>query len=512
MAPETPTRRLKFLRNLWRAIVVAGLILLPSSSIELYAGPGRPPPYVAAADVPPSCSAPVDRDWIDKVEHIRWVAYSSPNPNPGPGFFQPSTEAITGDLLTLKRAGFTGLVTYGSAGVMGRDFPAIAQSLGFDGLILGIWNPDSEDEMNNARRAASLPIVLGYGIGNEGLYGSRDRYSLAALCGAIADLRLATGRPATTSEEIDDYESHPELLAVGDWIFPIAHPYWHSTKYAEAALAWEQDEYRALAARTDRFVLFKEVGLPTSGAYGLSEANNDLFYRGLAASEVRFVYFEGFDQPSKTGSSVEPNWGIFRSNHRPKLLGWNLMGYRPFSSTGANDGWVLECAPESGTGCQTDTSEPTLIVGDDADNRQYRGFLSFNTAGLPDRAIVLSVTLRVKAARVVGASTLNKQRSLWVDVCAPYFGASAALTASDYQAGEDCLTAGSLAGQAGNAWFVAQFPKQALSVINLTGITQVRLRSDRDYRDNLKPNYIVFYGGESPPADAPVLVVKYRLP
>ena len=44
--------------------------------------------------------------------------------------------------------------------------------------------------------------------------------------------------------------------------------------------------------QTDRYVFFKEVGLPTAGAFGLSEANQDLYYRGLARTDVHFAYFE----------------------------------------------------------------------------------------------------------------------------------------------------------------------------------------------------------------------------
>ncbi|MFT3895801.1 MAG: hypothetical protein QM730_29635 [Anaerolineales bacterium] len=307
----------------------------------------------------PYCSDPVDSKWIAKVNHIQWVAYSSPNPSTEPGFFQPSPETIRKDLLTLKKAGFTGLVTYSSFGVMGKDFPYIADELGFDGIIMGVWDPSNQSELNNAKEAARLSSVLGYSIGNEGLYRDQgDRYTIPELCEAILSLRAGTGKPVTTSEETDDFEAHPYLYNVGDWVFANAHPYWHATKYAERAVQWEVKKYDLLSEQSGHFVFFREVGLPTFGAFGLSETNHDLYYRELAETDVRFVYFEGFDQPSKDHNSVEPHWGLFRFDQSPKLVAWNLMGVRPFTSSGPYDGWILECTESSNSGCSLDKTGP----------------------------------------------------------------------------------------------------------------------------------------------------------
>jgi exo-beta-1,3-glucanase (GH17 family) len=259
-------------------ILITLLALLPSSDpLSIISKP------IIADPIPPAnCSQPVDSAWIQKVERIRWVAYSSPNPKPEQGFYQPTREVMYHDLLALKKAHFTGLVTYSSFGVMGKEFLSVAESLGYDGIIMGVWDPTNAGELRNAKNASSSPIVLGYTIGNEGLDRRHDRYSIAQLCLAMSDLRLATGRPVTTSEEIDDYYIRPALLAVGDWYFPNAHPYWHFTKFPAAAVRWEQEQFQRFSQKTQRFVLFKEVGLPTDGAFGLSEPNHDEYYRSLA--------------------------------------------------------------------------------------------------------------------------------------------------------------------------------------------------------------------------------------
>ena len=61
-----------------------------------------------------------------------------PNPDPSGGYHQPAAGAIYSDLQTLKKAGFTGLITYGSRGIMGKQFLTIAASLGYQGILMGI--------------------------------------------------------------------------------------------------------------------------------------------------------------------------------------------------------------------------------------------------------------------------------------------------------------------------------------------------------------------------------------
>lgn len=494
-------------RFLWLILSITGLILL--SSLVHFNFIRQPQETETFGPYFPYCSDPVDSKWIAKVNRIKWVAYSSPNPNTEPGFFQPSPETIRKDLLTLKKAGFSGLVTYSSFGVMGNDFPYIANELGFKGIIMGVWDPDNQSELNNAKEASRLPSVLGYSIGNEGLYRSKgDRYTVPELCEAIMSLRASTGKPVTTSEETDDFEDHPYLFHVGDWVFANAHPYWHATKYAERAVGWEVKKYRQLTGQSNRFVFFREVGLPTFGAFGLSETNHDEFYRRLAETDVRFVYFEGFDQPSKDHNSVEPYWGIFRFDQSPKLAAWNLMGVRPFTSSGSYDGWVLECAEKSNSGCSLDKMGPTLIVGDDAERRQYRAILSFNTSGLPDDAVVSSVKLRVKTAEIVGWDPFARHGDLLVEACTPSVGLALVVQVSDFQVKRNCKSAGIFDTQTKDGWYTAELDP---SIVHLDGITQLRLHFQKDDDNNKTADYIEFFSGNAEDALRPNLVVDYGM-
>jgi len=57
--------------------------------------------------------------WIEKVSDIVWVDYSPSSSNPNTGLGATPDEIIA-DLAVLRDAGFNGLVTYASTGIMGR--------------------------------------------------------------------------------------------------------------------------------------------------------------------------------------------------------------------------------------------------------------------------------------------------------------------------------------------------------------------------------------------------------
>jgi len=266
--------------------------------------------------------AAVSKEWEQKVTQIRWVAYFPPTADPNQDI-EATSEAIQEDLEVLREAGFTGLVTYGAIGIMGQEFPKRAEAEGFQGIIMGIWDPKNEDELSAAKAASNLPIVVGFCVGNEGL---NKRYQLEELSETLQHLRATTGKPVTTTEELHDYADR-DFRLLGDWLFPNVHPYFHNLLDPEKAVRWTQGAFKSLRKKSDKFILFKEVGLPTAGDAGgkLSEENQKTYYMKLAETEVKFVYFEAFDQPWKTHLPIEPHWGIFRSDRTPKALGLYLI-------------------------------------------------------------------------------------------------------------------------------------------------------------------------------------------
>ncbi|MCX5645050.1 MAG: hypothetical protein NTZ17_10265 [Phycisphaerae bacterium] len=297
--------------------------------------------------------------WQEKIVNAVWVAYSPPSANPQKGM-EATVDAIRQDLSILHDAKFTGLVTYGSSGVMGKEFPQIARQAGFKGLIMGVWDPNNQQEMAAAVSAAKNPIILGYCVGNEGL---GKRYNVRDLSKAIDALRKATGKRVTTTEEIDDYTDE-ELLGLGDWIYPNAHPYFHSQLEPKAAIDWTVAAFQDLTRRGKRFVMFKEVGLPTAGdpAGKMSEAAQDTYYVELAKTPVKFVYFEAFDQPWKTHLPIEPHWGIFNSDRSPKVLAKRLLPPVPLQAAPDERFYVYEDADSS-----KNHFKPTGFMGDTGD-------------------------------------------------------------------------------------------------------------------------------------------------
>ncbi len=260
----------------------------------------------------------------DAFVSLEWIAYSPTNADPNQGM-EPTVDSIRDDLAVLREVGFTGLVTYSSTGVVGSDLPQLAEEAGFQGLIVGIWDLENEEEIAAAKASSESPIVLGYSVGNEGLH---ERYEMSELRNVIEDVRSSTGKPATTTEQVDDYYTEEDLLSIGDWVFPNAHPYFHSVTDPDLAVTWTEAAFDDLASLTaGQALVFKEVGLPTGGDTGgqLSEEGQKQYYLGLAVTDVDFVYFEAFDMTWKTTLPVEPHWGLFRFDRTPKEFACTLM-------------------------------------------------------------------------------------------------------------------------------------------------------------------------------------------
>jgi exo-beta-1,3-glucanase (GH17 family) len=255
-------------------------------------------------------------DLISKATSLCWVAYSPTNFDPDAGI-RPPLESVKEDLVTLRQAGFSGLVTYGAGIVDDIDaFAEVADSLGFQGLIVGVWDPTNQDELASAIAAAQHEIVCGICIGNEGL---DRRYTIETLTSVINYMSDTTHKLVTTTEELEDYND-PAVVLVGDWLFPNVHPYWHGIGDPDSAVQWTVNQYTNLSSLTDKLVLCKEVGMPTAGATGMSETIQAEYYRILQDTEVKFVFFEAFDQLWKQHEPVEPYWGLFRADRSPKVV------------------------------------------------------------------------------------------------------------------------------------------------------------------------------------------------
>ena len=177
------------------------------------------------------------------------------------------------------------------------------------------------------------------------------------------------------------------------------------------------------------------------------------------------------------------------------------------------DGWILESSENSGRGGARNASGVTLILGDDAADRQYRSILSFNTFSLPDTAIITSIVLKVRSQGVVGINPFTILQGLLVDISKPYFGTAVSLEAGDFQAAAGRGSVGTFSSTPSGGWYRVTLSTSARPFINLTGSTQFRLRFQKGDNDNESADYIKFFSGNyGTSTNRPLLVIQYYIP
>lgn len=184
---------------------------------------------------------------------------------------------------------------------------------------------------------------------------------------------------------------------------------------------------------------------------------------------------------------------------------------KTIASNPIQDGWILESGEASAVGSSRDSLSTTFNVGDDKKDKQYRSILSFQTASLPDNAMIASVQLKIKKQGLVGTDPFTTHTSLLVEIRQGAFNTNLALEAADFSASasssiKDAFT------QSTTSWYIANLTSPNLPFVNLFGITQFRLRFTLDDNDDLNADYLKFFTGNSTDANRPKLIVTYYLP
>ncbi len=225
---------------------------------------------------------------------------------------------------------------------------------------------------------------------------------------------------------------------------------------------------------------------------------------------VNTLYYpSGDDHPSITGSRKATTEFVPLLNvyyRRWKAGAVNIA----IKSNGVMDGWVLESTETSKVGGSLNSTLTTMRLGDDGLNRQYRAVLSFNTSVLPDNAVILSAMVKVKRAALVGTDPFNTHGSLWMDVRKGSFSNNPALEKTDFQSPSTKAAAASFNKINVMLWHNAVLKSANFSVINLTGLTQVRLRFGIDDNNDNGADYRLFFSGNS--ANKPALWITYYVP
>jgi CSLREA domain-containing protein len=182
-------------------------------------------------------------------------------------------------------------------------------------------------------------------------------------------------------------------------------------------------------------------------------------------------------------------------------------------SVGAQDGWVLETSENSNQGGLVNATAPTFVLGDDAENKQFRAILSFNTSALPDNAVISGVVLKIKRQSITGKNPFGTHGKILIDIRKGAFSNAAALQPTDFQAAANKPGVGVFVNKPrAGGWYVTRLNAAAFPYIHTTGITQLRLRFHKDDDNDRVADFLRFYSGNSVGANRPVLVVEYYVP
>jgi exo-beta-1,3-glucanase (GH17 family) len=248
--------------------------------------------------------------------------------------------------LTQLREHFDALITYDA--VHGaQQIPAIAKELKFRALVIGVWDPTDEAQVDAALDAARRfpDLVLGISLGNELLFS--HRLDTSALRTRIAQVRArAPAVPLSTTEPFHVYDEPAVAALPGELDFlllnvhPVFQP-WFRDAPDSAAAQFVVNVLAKLAPLACGPMLVKETGVPTAPAgEGFSEARQASFYRELrqvlpSARSEAFAYFAAYDAPWRaydvTGVPGAPgvhpeeaHWGLYDAERRPKLAAREL--------------------------------------------------------------------------------------------------------------------------------------------------------------------------------------------
>jgi hypothetical protein len=149
-------------------------------------------------------------------------------------------------------------------------------------------------------------------------------------------------------------------------------------------------------------------------------------------------------------------------------------------------------------------------VGDDTRNKQYRSLLYFDTASLPNNAVLSKVIVKIKKAGVAGTDPFTTHGNLIADMKKGFFGLSP-LELTDFNAAAAPInTAGKFSDITGG-WYQLTLSPANFKYINLGGVTQFRLRFTKDDDNDKTADFTSFYSGDDE-TNPPQLIVEYTTP
>jgi hypothetical protein len=189
------------------------------------------------------------------------------------------------------------------------------------------------------------------------------------------------------------------------------------------------------------------------------------------------------------------------------------MNKLTFRSAGTHDGWILESGENTTQGGTLDSASTTFNLGDGAQDKQYRAILSFNTANLPDTAVITKVTLKIRKQGLAGTNPFTILGGLKVDMRKPYFGTTIGLLASDFQAAAGKRAVATFGATPISNWYSALLNAAGRAYVNKTGTTQFRLYFATGDNDDNGADIMKFFSGNYATVSArPTLIIEYYVP
>jgi exo-beta-1,3-glucanase (GH17 family) len=315
---------------------------------------------LAAADVgaaarihclPHPAALPAVARLQEVLAHGRFVSYQPTSLTVVNGAITPADPASIRADLGVLRPYFDGLVTYGA--IHGTEnIPAIAAALKFRALVIGVWDPSDDAEVDAAVEAAHrFPrLVVAVALGNEMLFSQRtDPAALAALIARVRARLPGTALSTTEPFHIYYRPAASQLLGELDFLLvnvhPVFQPWFRDAPDGQSA-QFVVNVLTELAPFACGPILVKETGVPTAPREaGFSEARQASFYRELRSrlpptAAQAFAYFAAFDAPWRAYDAVaapgaapgvhpeEAHWGLYDAERRPKAAARELPPLR----------------------------------------------------------------------------------------------------------------------------------------------------------------------------------------
>jgi exo-beta-1,3-glucanase (GH17 family) len=287
----------------------------------------------------------------EAMAHGRFIAYQPISLRVVDGrITDADADSIRADLTQL-RARFDSLITYDA--IHGaQQIPAIAAGLKFRALIIGVWNPADDTQLDAALEAARRfpQLVVGLSLGNELLFAHRS--DPTALTAVIARVRARAPEVALSSTEpfhVYDEAAAAAVLGRLDFLLPIVHPVfqpWFRDASDSTAAQFVVNVLAKLTPLACGPILIKETGVPTAPeSAGFSEARQAAFYRELRrvlppSRSQAFAYFAAYDAPWRAFDATgvpgapgvhpeEAHWGLYDEERQPKAAARDLPPLMP---------------------------------------------------------------------------------------------------------------------------------------------------------------------------------------